>query len=42
MNKTTNKNNLIEWETIMRNCRSSDMGVRAWCHENNIRERQFL
>lgn len=41
MNKTTNKDNLIKWEAIIRNCRGSDMGVRAWCHENNISERQF-
>lgn len=41
MNKTTSKDNLIKWETIIQNCRSSNMGVRAWCHENNIGERQF-
>lgn len=41
MNKATNKDNLIKWETIIRNCRSSDMGVRAWCQENNIGERKF-
>lgn len=41
MNKATSKDNLIKWETIIRNCRSSDMGVRAWCYENNVSERQF-
>ncbi|PRR84665.1 IS66 family insertion sequence element accessory protein TnpA [Clostridium luticellarii] len=41
MNKIANTNNLLKWETIIQDCRSSDMGVRAWCHENNIVERQF-
>ncbi|NOW06703.1 putative transposase [Clostridium beijerinckii] len=31
----------MKWEPIIQNCRSSDMGVRSWFHENNISERQF-
>ena len=41
MNKTGNEKNLVKWTSIIQKCRSSGIGVRAWCHENNVSERQF-
>ena len=40
MDKTETEN-LIKWTPIIEKCRSSDIGVRAWCRENNISEKKF-
>ena len=41
MARTTNEKNLIKWTTIIQKCRSSGNGVRHWCSENNVSEKQF-
>ena len=41
MDKITHEMRLMQWAPIIRECRSSGMGVRAWCLENNVKEKQF-
>ncbi|WP_278245859.1 hypothetical protein [Clostridium sp. DL-VIII] len=41
MDKTTHKMRLMHWTSIIIECRSSGKGVRCWCNENNINEKQF-
>lgn len=41
MDKTENEKNLIKWTPIIQKCRSSGIGVRLWCRENNVSEKQF-
>lgn len=41
MDKSTYEMRLMKWAPIIKECRSSDMTVRAWCHENNINEKLF-
>lgn len=41
MNETENEKNLIKWMPIIQKCRSSGIGVRPWCRENNVSEKQF-
>lgn len=41
MDKITHEMRLIQWTPIIRECRSSDMTVRAWCLQNNVNEKQF-
>jgi hypothetical protein len=41
MDKTENEKNLIKWTPIIQKCRSSGIGVRPWCRENNVSEKQF-
>jgi putative transposase len=37
MDKTTDE----KWAPIIQKCRSSGMGVRPWCRENDVSEKQF-
>lgn len=39
MNET--EKNLIKWAPIIQKCRSSGIGVRLWCRENNVSEKRF-
>ncbi|EHJ02127.1 hypothetical protein CDLVIII_5657 [Clostridium sp. DL-VIII] len=41
MDKTTHEMRLMHWTSIISECRSSGKGVRSWCNENNINEKQF-
>lgn len=41
MDKITHEMRLTQWTSIIRKCRSSGMGVRPWCLENNVNEKQF-
>lgn len=41
MDKTENEKNLVKWTPIIQKCRSSGIGVRPWCRENNVSEKQF-
>ena len=41
MDKTENEKNLIKWTPIIQKCRSSGIGVRPWCRENNVSEKKF-
>lgn len=41
MDKTENEKSLIKWMPIIQKCRISGIGVRPWCRENNVSEKQF-
>ncbi len=41
MDKIENEQNLIKWTPIIQKCRNSGIGVRPWCRENNVSEKQF-
>lgn len=41
MDKIENEENLIKWTPIIQKCRSSGIGVRPWCRENNVSEKKF-
>lgn len=41
MENTTDKKNFNKWAPIIKKCRSSGIGVRPWCRENNVGEKQF-
>ncbi|WP_050759717.1 IS66 family insertion sequence element accessory protein TnpA [Clostridium carboxidivorans] len=41
MDKVTHEMRLMQWTNIVRECLSSGMGVRTWCLENNVNEKQF-
>lgn len=39
--KVTHQYRLAEWAPIIRECKNSDLTVRAWCQENRINEKRF-
>lgn len=41
MDNITHKMRLTQWTPIIRECRNSGMSVRAWCIQNNVKEKQF-
>lgn len=41
MENTTDEKNFKKWAQIIEKCRSSGIGVRPWCRENNVGERKF-
>jgi hypothetical protein len=41
MDKITHEKHLTKWTAIIEACRSTGIGIRAWCRENNINEKQF-
>lgn len=41
MDKVTHEMRLMQWTPIIRECRNSNMTVKAWCVENNVNEKQY-
>lgn len=41
MDKITHEMRLTQWTSIVHECRSSGISVRAWCIQNNVNEKQF-
>lgn len=41
MDKSTDEMRIIKWTSIIKQCRSSEMTVTAWCEENNINPKTF-
>jgi putative transposase len=41
MDKITHEMRLMQWTSIVRECRGSGMAVKAWCLENNVNEKKF-
>ena len=41
MDKITHEIRLKQWTSIIRECHTSGMTVKAWCLENDINEKQY-
>lgn len=41
MDKITHEIRLKQWTSIIQECHSSGMTVRAWCLENNVSDKKF-
>jgi len=41
MDKITHQIRLTQWTSIIKECRSSGMTIRAWCSKNKVNEKQF-
>lgn len=41
MDRITHEMRLLQWTSIVRECRGSGMAAKAWCLENNMNEKQF-
>lgn len=41
MNNNETEKNFKKWIPIIQKCRNSGIGVRPWCRENNVKEKQF-